>query len=61
MMTRQEKEEYLVATCDKYNYRKDTEVFRKGVSKLSDRALDVKIKTLGWLLEDMEDGSEDDV
>ena len=54
-MTRQEKEDYLVATCDKYGFRKDTKEFREGVARFSDFILDEKIESLNYLLEDEED------
>ena len=54
-MIRQEKEEYLVTTCDKYGFREDTKEFREGVSKFSDYLLDIKIDSLNDLLEDMEE------
>lgn len=43
-MTRQEKEDYLVTTCDKYGFRKDTKEFREGASKFSDYVLELKIR-----------------
>jgi hypothetical protein len=58
-MTRQEKEDYLVETCDKYGFREDSKEFRDGVSKFSDYILDLKIDSLNDLLEDMKDGEED--
>jgi hypothetical protein len=54
-MTRREKEDYLVTTCDKYGFRKDTKEFREGVSRFSDFILDTKIESLNDLLEYMED------
>lgn len=54
-MTRQEKEEYLVTTCHKYGFRKDTKEFREDVSRFSDVLLDIKIETLNDLLEDEEE------
>lgn len=57
-MTRQEKEEYLVSTCDRYGFRVDSKEFREGVSRFSDFILDVKIESLNDLIEDMEEGNE---
>ena len=51
-MNRQEKEEYLVTTCDKYGFRDDTKEFREGVSNLSEYELDLKIDSLNDLIED---------
>ena len=54
-MNRQQKEDYLVTTCDKYGFRKDTKEFREGVSRFSDVLLDIKIETLNDLLEESEE------
>lgn len=48
-MNRQEKENYLIATCDEYGFRKDTKEFREEVSKLSDCVLALKIDSLNDL------------
>lgn len=51
-MNRQEKEEYFVTNCDKYDFRKNTKGFRDDVFKFSDYILDLKIEILNELIED---------
>ena len=50
-LSRKDKENYLIETCAKHGFREDTPEFRKGVAKISDTALEIKLESLKMILE----------